>query len=132
MTVFTVYLVLLLLSLCDCLIKGPRTLVLLENHHQVYSFSLLFDHLSEHNFELNFRLADDSSLILSQYGEYLYENLLIMAPSTDEFGGDLSALSIIDFIDSGRNAFICANSKGMLIIFDSEFLYDYFPYFLLN
>ena len=115
MCVYKIYLVIFLVSLVDSLIKGPRTLVLLENQHQVASFSILFGHLSQHNFELTFRLSDDSSLALSQYGEYLYENIFIMAPTTEEFGGELSSISIIDFIDSGRNVFICINSRGELL-----------------
>ena len=117
MSVLTILWAIFLFCSVDGLIKGPRTLVLLENQHQVYSFSILFSKLSQHNFEFTFRIADDSSLTLSLYGEYLYENLIIMAPTTEEFGGDLSRLSIIDFIDSGRNLFLCLDSRGRLRLF---------------
>ena len=103
---------LLFCSFSQSLIRGPRTLVLLENQHQEFSHSIFFDQLMGSKFELSFRLADDSSLALSLFGDYLYDNLLIMAPSTEEFGGDISAQTIIDFIDSGHNVFICVNSRG--------------------
>ena len=110
-----------ILSLCSfshSLIRGPRTLVLLENQHQEFSHSIFFDQLLSNTFELTIRLADDSSLALSLFGDYLYDNLLIMAPSTEEFGGDISAQSIVDFIDSGHNVFLCVNSRGGLCTFN--------------
>lgn len=36
------------------------------------------------------KAADDPSLQLSRYGEYLYQNLVILAPGVEEFGGSLS------------------------------------------
>ena len=104
-------------SFSHSLIRGPRTLVLLENQHQEFSHSIFFNQLINNKFELTFRLADDSSLALSLFGDYIYDNLLILAPSTEEFGGDLSIQSIIDFIDSGHNVFICVNSRGRLYRF---------------
>lgn len=38
---------------------------------------------SEQKHELVFKSADDSSLSLSKYGEHLYENLVIFAPSVE-------------------------------------------------
>lgn len=50
---------------------------------------------------LTFKSADDASLLLSKYGEYLYENLIIFAPSVEEFGGSVSVEAIAEFIDGG-------------------------------
>lgn len=36
------------------------------------------------------KVADDPSLQLTRYGEYLYQNLVIFAPGVEEFGGALS------------------------------------------
>lgn len=56
-------------------------------------------------------MADDSGLLLSKYGEYLYKNLIIFAPSVEEFGGDISVEKIAQFIDDGGNVLIAGSSS---------------------
>lgn len=65
---------------------------------------------TERNYNLIFKIADDSSLVLSKYGEYLYENLIIFAPSVEEFGGSLNVDSITQFIDDGGNVLVASDS----------------------
>jgi len=55
-------------------------------------------------------MADDPGLSLKKYGVWLYENLIVFAPGTDEFGGDLNPESIAEFVDSGGNALITGTS----------------------
>jgi oligosaccharyltransferase complex subunit beta len=50
--------------------------------------------------------------MLSKYGEYLYQNLIIFAPAVDEFGGQLSSTVIAQFIDDGGNVLIAASSSS--------------------
>lgn len=57
-----------------------------------------------------FRSADDSSLSLVKYGEFLYQHLVIFSPSVEEFGGSLNVRSITDFIDGGGNVLVATNS----------------------
>lgn len=52
---------------------------------------------------MTFKSADDANLVLSKYGEYLYDNLIIFAPSVEEFGGAVSVEAIAEFIDGGGN-----------------------------
>jgi oligosaccharyltransferase complex subunit beta len=61
---------------------------------------------------LNFKLADDANLILSKYGEYLYKNLIIFAPSVEEFGGSVSVETITDFVDNGGNVLVAGSSQA--------------------
>lgn len=61
---------------------------------------------------MTFKLADDANLVLSKYGEYLYKNLVIFAPSVEEFGGDISVEKISEFIDEGGNVLVAASSKS--------------------
>lgn len=56
---------------------------------------------TERGYSLTFKSADDASLVLSKYGEFLYEHLIIFAPSVEEFGGSLSVETITEFIDGG-------------------------------
>lgn len=51
-------------------------------------------------------------MVLSKYGEYLYKNLVIFAPSVEEFGGDLNVDKITEFIDNGGNVLVAGSSSS--------------------
>lgn len=61
---------------------------------------------TERGYELTFKSADDPSLVLSKYGKYFYENLIIFAPTVQEFGGSLGIDTITQFIDDGGNTIV--------------------------
>lgn len=87
----------------------PSVFFLSNLFHFFPRFLFLF---SERGYKLTFKLADDANLILSKYGDYPYKNLIIFAPSVDEFGGDLSIDKISDFIDHGGNVLVAGSSKS--------------------
>ena len=62
--------------------------------------------------QLTFKLSDDATLNLKKYGVWLYKNLIILAPSTDEFGGDLSTDTIAEFVDNGGNLLLIGNANS--------------------
>lgn len=66
----------------------------------------------ERGYKLTYKLADDANLVLSKYGEYLYKNLIIFAPSVEDFGGDLSVEKITQFIDDGGNVLVATSSES--------------------
>lgn len=68
--------------------------------------------LLDRGYSLTFRLADDASLVLSKYGEYLFKNLIVFAPSVVEFGGQLDTEAITKFIDDGGNVLMAGNSNA--------------------
>lgn len=91
---------------------GKKTLILLENLSMKDTHSVFFDDLKSRGYQLTFKMADDSSLALSKYGEYLYDNLIIFAPSVEEFGGTIDSNAIVDFIDNGGgNVLVAASSE---------------------
>ncbi|CAK9817890.1 Dolichyl-diphosphooligosaccharide--protein glycosyltransferase 48 kDa subunit [Anthophora plagiata] len=90
--------------------KGP-TLVLLDNLAIKETHSIFFRTLQDSGYTLTYKLADDANLQLSKYGEYLYEHLIIFAPSVEEFGGALSVETITDFIDGGGNVLVAGSSQ---------------------
>lgn len=71
---------------CTFAIK-PRTLVLLDDWSLRDTHSIFFRGLRDRGYELTFKLASDASLKLTKYGEFLHDNLLIFAPTVEEFGG---------------------------------------------
>lgn len=50
--------------------------------------------------------------MLSKYSEYLYQNLIIFAPSVEEFGGSISVEAIAQFIDDGGNVLVAGSSTS--------------------
>ena len=104
-------LLLALSSVSQC--KSPlpkKTLVLLENLYMRDTHSIFFDDLRSRGYQLTFKLADDPNLALSKFGEYLYDHLVIFAPSVEEFGGTIDVPAITDFIDSGAGNVLVAVS----------------------
>eukprot|EP01122_Echinamoeba_exundans_P006038 TRINITY_DN1628_c0_g1_i1.p1 TRINITY_DN1628_c0_g1~~TRINITY_DN1628_c0_g1_i1.p1 ORF type:complete len:423 (-),score=126.98 TRINITY_DN1628_c0_g1_i1:187-1455(-) len=86
-----------------------RVMVLLDSVAQQSSYSRFFGSLRERGYELSFFGADDQTLTLSEYGQYLYDNLIILSNRVEEFGGLVDVASIVDFIDSGRNVIIAGD-----------------------
>lgn len=87
-----------------------NTLVLLDNLAIRETHSIFFKSLQDRGYALTFKSADDSGLVLSKYGEYLYQNLIIFAPSVEEFGGTLNVDTLTEFIDDGGNVLIAGSS----------------------
>lgn len=60
-----------------------RILVLLDDLSLKSSHSIFFNSLQSRGFLLDFKLADDPTLSLQRYGQYLYDALVLFAPSTE-------------------------------------------------
>ncbi|XP_014475354.1 PREDICTED: dolichyl-diphosphooligosaccharide--protein glycosyltransferase 48 kDa subunit [Dinoponera quadriceps] len=91
---------------------GGPTLVLLDNLAIRETHSIFFKTLQDSGYVLTFKSADDANLQLSKYGEFLYEHLIIFAPTVEEFGGALNVETITDFIDGGGNVLIAGSSQS--------------------
>ncbi|KAF5306131.1 hypothetical protein FQR65_LT07407 [Abscondita terminalis] len=87
-----------------------NTLVLLDNQVIKETHSIFFRSLQDRGYQLTYKIADDSSLHLSKYGEYLYDNLIVFAPTVEEFGGSLNVDTITQFIDEGGNVLVAGSS----------------------
>ncbi|KAJ4829368.1 Dolichyl-diphosphooligosaccharide--protein glycosyltransferase 48 kDa subunit [Turnera subulata] len=86
-----------------------RVLVLLDDLSLKSSHSLFFASLQSRGFFLDFKLAEDPSLALQRYGEYLYDALILFSPSADRFGGKVD---VLDFVDSGHDLIFAADSSA--------------------
>ncbi|CAB3234719.1 unnamed protein product [Arctia plantaginis] len=89
-----------------------ETLVLVDNLNIKETHSQFFKSLQDRGYTLTFRLADDANLVLSKYGEYLYKNLIVFAPSVLEFGGQIDTEAITKFIDDGGNLLMAGNAAA--------------------
>ncbi|KAK4836391.1 hypothetical protein QYF36_022343 [Acer negundo] len=93
-----------------------RVLVLLDDFAVKSSHSLFFDSLKSRGFELEFKLADDPNIGLQRYGQYLYDALVLFCPSVERFGGSINVASIADFVDSGHDLIIAADTNASDLI----------------
>jgi oligosaccharyltransferase complex subunit beta len=91
--------------------ENKRVLVLLENLTVKETHSIYFKTLAGAGFDLTFKVADDANLGLKKYGEYLFEHLIVFAPTVEEFGGAISPEAITEFIDGGGNVLVAGNSN---------------------
>jgi oligosaccharyltransferase complex subunit beta len=62
--------------------RGRKLLVLVDDLAVRSSHSAVFGSLQARGLDLEFRLADDPKLSLHRYGQYLYDGLVLFAPST--------------------------------------------------
>ncbi|BBH09439.1 dolichyl-diphosphooligosaccharide-protein glycosyltransferase 48kDa subunit family protein [Prunus dulcis] len=93
-----------------------RILVLLDDLALKSSHSLFFKSLQSRGFELDFKLADDPKISLQRYGLYSYDALILFSPSVDRFGGSIDLAAILDFVDSGHDLIIAADTNASDLI----------------
>ncbi|KAI1726707.1 oligosaccharyltransferase 48 kDa subunit beta domain-containing protein [Ditylenchus destructor] len=101
---------LFLLFVSRC-VKSDRILVLVDNLAIRETHSTFLKSLEDRGHSLKVQMADDASLSLIQYGEFLYDHLVIFAPSVEEFGGTINVPEITKFIDGGGNILVAAGSS---------------------
>jgi len=101
----------LLLCLVSQISGEKRVLALLENLAVKETHSIYFSTLTSHGFTVTYKVADDANLTLKKFGEFLYDNIIVFAPTVEEFGGALSAEAITEFIDGGGNLLISGNAN---------------------
>ncbi|XP_028394038.1 dolichyl-diphosphooligosaccharide--protein glycosyltransferase 48 kDa subunit-like [Dendronephthya gigantea] len=90
--------------------SAGKILVLVDNINTQDTHSIFLNSLKDKGFEVKIKLADDAALSLSRYGEFLYDHLLLLSPSVEEFGGSVSVSAITEFIDAGRNVLVVGSS----------------------
>ncbi|CAI0473544.1 unnamed protein product, partial [Linum tenue] len=93
-----------------------RILVLLDDFSLKSSHSIFFTSLKSRGFDLDFKLADDPKLSLQRYGQYLYDGLILFAPSVERFGGALDVAAVLDFVDSGHDLIVAADTTASDLI----------------
>ncbi|XP_019173145.1 PREDICTED: dolichyl-diphosphooligosaccharide--protein glycosyltransferase 48 kDa subunit-like [Ipomoea nil] len=93
-----------------------RILVLLDDSSLKSSHSLFFNSLQSRGFALEFKLADDPTISVQRYGQYLYDGIILFSPSAERFGGALDLAAVMDFVDSGRDLIVAADANASDLI----------------
>jgi oligosaccharyltransferase complex subunit beta len=92
-------------------VGGKRTLVLLDSFEVKETHSLFFAGIAARGHTLTYLLANSPDVVLYKYGEPVYDNLFLFAPSIQEFA-TLTAAAISGFVQKGGNL-IMAGDKEM-------------------
>ncbi|GJV82450.1 dolichyl-diphosphooligosaccharide--protein glycosyltransferase 48 kDa subunit [Tanacetum coccineum] len=93
-----------------------RILVLVDDLALKSSHSVFFNSLQSRGFDLDFKLSDDPKIALQRYGQYLYDGLILFTPNSERFGGNLDVGGILDFVDSGKDLIVAADSSASDLI----------------
>lgn len=115
------YLILLLIASYQIVIAaGRETLIIVDKSSNIATFkqshSELLNLIQDLKHTPTIKSADDATLKLTKYGDYLYENILILCPQLDMFRGSLNYKDFLDFVDSGRNLLVAGgNTPGSVI-----------------
>merc|ERR1712127_74661 len=92
-------------------VYSETVLVLTDGSNIQVTHSTFFSNIKRAGFELEFKAADDTSLVLVEYGVSVYSHVVIFAPNADEFGGDLSPAKIAEYVDNGGNVLLGLDSR---------------------
>lgn len=107
-----------------------KALVVLDDWNLVDSHSLFWDQLRNASYELEFKMMDDSSIKLSYFGEYLYDSIILCAPSMTLDLAKKSNINkdhLLKFFDDGHDIMILADkhvssfTRDLVTEFGSDF-----------
>eukprot|EP00002_Diphylleia_rotans_P024562 TRINITY_DN4859_c0_g2_i1.p1 TRINITY_DN4859_c0_g2~~TRINITY_DN4859_c0_g2_i1.p1 ORF type:complete len:434 (-),score=94.55 TRINITY_DN4859_c0_g2_i1:295-1596(-) len=94
-------------------VREKPTLVLLDSTLLLQTHSIYFKSLQEKGHTLDYWVTGgDSELKIKAYEEYIYDNIILFAPSASEYSSQVNAQALIDFVDSGRNLLIAADPSA--------------------
>jgi len=88
---------------------GKKVLAVLENSGIKSSHSIFFNSLEEKGYTIDYVGHEDRNIKFKKYGEWLYDNLIIFAPSASDITG-ITSDDVLDFIDAGKNVIIAADT----------------------
>ena len=78
---------------------SKKTLVLLDDWHNVEINSIFWNQITEMGYEIEFKMANDKEIKLTNYDEYNYENIIFFAPTyVDSNKNDITIEKLLTFI----------------------------------
>lgn len=100
--------------------KTNQTLIVVDKTTSVAAFqqshSELVNLIQSLGYTVVIKGADDSAVNLSQYGEYLYDNIILFCPTVNSFRAGITKKDILEFIDAQNNLILIGNSNPGTII----------------
>jgi len=88
---------------------GKRVLAVLDNSRIKSTHSTFFSQLEARGYTVDYAGAEDRGTKFKKYGEWMYDHLIVFAPSASDVVG-ITSDEVLEFVDSGRNVIIAADS----------------------
>ena len=64
-------------------------------------------------YEIDFKMATDKEIKLTNYGEYIYDNIIFFAPTySDTKKNEINIKNLLQFIDDGHDLMIFGSSDA--------------------
>ena len=122
---------LIILFICFFMCQTKETLVLLDDWNNVETNSLFWKQIANMGYEIDFKMANDKDIKLTNYGEYLYDNIIFFAPTyIDTKKNEINIQNLLKFIDDGHDLMIFGSSDASKFMRElvNEFGVDYDDY----
>ena len=93
--------------------QSKKTLVLLDDWNNVETNSLLWKQIINMGYEIDFKMAIDKDIKLTNFGEYLYDNIILFAPTfSDTKKNEINIQNLLKYIDNGHDLMIFGSSDA--------------------
>ena len=104
-------LIIFFISFFSC--QSKKTLVLLDDWNNVETNSLFWKQITGMGYEIDFKMATDKEIKLTNYGEYIYDNIIFFAPTySDTKKNEINIKNLLQFIDDGHDLMIFGSSDA--------------------
>lgn len=74
-----------LLTIFFTTVSGDRILLLVDDLQITKTHSIFLDSIRNNGHNIKVSMADDASLKLIEYGEFIYDHLILFSPSVEGF-----------------------------------------------
>lgn len=105
-------LLLLLTTAFTCQASSQSVLVLLDDPKIRSTHSMYFNDLISRGHEISFKSASDKKLQLKDWDEWLYDKIVIFAPTATGVGANSDHTTLLEFIDAGKDVLIAVESSA--------------------
>ena len=104
---------LIIFLICFLSYEAKKTLVLLDDWNNVETNTVFWNQIKGMGYEIEFRMANDKEIKLTNFGEYIYENIIFFAPTYVDSGkNEINIEKLLKFIDDGHDLMIFGSSDA--------------------
>ena len=123
--------VIIIFFICFLSYEAKKTLVLLDDWHNVETNSLFWKQITDMGYDIDFKMANDKEIKLTNFGEYIYDNIIFFAPTySDTKKNEINIQNLLKYIDDGHDLMIFGSSDASKFMRElvNEFGVDYDDY----
>lgn len=91
---------------------AANTLVVVRDMVDKTTYSQFLRDLKNRGHTLTFATASDSNLVISKYGVFEYDNVVLLSPNSKKIG-DIGSKDVMEYLDAGRNLLVLVNKNAV-------------------